>query len=150
MRQRFAGGDATGWELSGRVPLPLIKGLYATGMINDWRSGNVWLYTPTRNYRAGLELHTTPLKSGNLEILGRIETIHRSSTIVPNLNPTIETPTVTLPPVDYLDAYLQIRIIDVRAFVRYEDLSGQRVADVPDRPIPGPRVIYGVKWQFFN
>jgi hypothetical protein len=149
-RQLFPGGDASGWELSGRVPVPLIKGLFVEGMINDWRSGNVWLYTPTRNYRVGLELYTTPLKSGNLEVLGRIETIHRSIMVAPDLSAEAQAPTLTQPAVDYFDAYLEIRIIDVRAFMRYEDLSGQRVADIPGRQLPGPRIIYGVKWQFFN
>ena len=146
----YPGFDATGWEVSGRVPLYLIKGLYATGMINDWREGSVSIYMPTRNYRAGLELHTIPLKSGNLEVLGRLEVIHRDVMTAPNLAEDATTPTITQPAVDYFDAYLEIRIIDVRAFVRYEDLSGEKVEDVPGRALPGPRILYGVKWQFFN
>ena len=149
-RQLFPGFDATGWEASGRIPLYLIKGLYVTGMINDWREGSVSLYMPTRNYRAGVELRSIPLKSGNLEVLGRLETVHRGAMSAPDLDDDASAPTVTQPAVDYLDAYLEIRIIDVRAFVRYEDLTGEKVEDVPGRPLPGPRVFYGVKWQFFN
>jgi hypothetical protein len=155
--RQYFGADATGWELSGRVPLMLFKGLYGTGMITDWRSGNVSLYMPTRMYRAGIEVHALPLKSGNLEILGRVETVYRGAMVVPNLAASDpdgedgeEEGVVTLPNVQTFDAYLQIRIIDIRAYIRFEDLSGQRAQDFPERTLNGPRQIYGVKWQFFN
>lgn len=160
----YFGADATGWELSGRVPLLLFKGLYGTGMITDWRSGNISLYMPTRSYRAGVEVHTRPLKSGNLEILARVETVYRGAMVVPSPGASPdgedgedgegggfdEEGLITMPNVQTFDAYLQIRIIDLRAYIRFEDLSGQRVQDFPERTLNGPRQIYGVKWQFFN
>lgn len=153
----FAGGDADGVEVSGRVPLPLIRGLYAQGSLTNWYGGNVWIWLPVRSYRAGAELHAIPLKSGNLEILGRIEAVYRGLMLVPNpvidADPSTGDPVpdvMQLPATNTVDAYLQIRIMDVRAFIRYEDLTGQDAAQVPDRPIQGPRVFYGVKWQFFN
>lgn len=153
----YAGGDADGLEVSGRVPLPLIRGLYGHGSLTYWYGGNVWIWLPIRSYRAGAELHAIPLKSGNLEILGRIEAVYRGLMLVPN-PVTGEDPAtgedlpdvVQLPAINTVDAYLQIRIMDVRAFIRYEDLTGQDAAYVPDRPIQGPRVFYGIKWQFFN
>ena len=151
--ERYPGADANGWELSGRGPLPLIKGLFAEGMITDWRSGFVGLYLPTRIYRAGLEYSATPLKSGNLQVLGRLEAIHRGAMLYPlhTTGPADEPLTsISMLPLDYIDAYLQIRIIDVRAFVRYEDLQGQQLPEVPERALRGPRIFYGVKWQFFN
>jgi hypothetical protein len=49
-----------------------------------------------------------------------------------------------------IDGYLQIRIIDVRAFIRWEDLTGQEIMDVPGRVLRGPRIFYGVKWNLWN
>jgi hypothetical protein len=156
-RNRFVGANTSGWEVSGRVPLPipikLLHGFAVEGMLTNWNSGFVGIYNPTRQYRAGLEYYAMPLKSGNLEILGRLEMIHRGAMIVPGASQDAagnSAPFTQVPQVDYVDGYLQIRIIDVRAFLRYEDLTGQRVQQVLGRPLPGPRVFYGVKWQFFN
>jgi hypothetical protein len=153
-RRFYFGSDATGWEVTGRVPIPWIKGLYLQGMATEWYSGNVSLYMPTRLYRAGAELHSIPLKSGNLEILGRIEVVHRGSMLVPNFedpadgdDPVTE---LAMNPVDFIDAYLQIRVMAIRAFLRWEDLTQQNVAEIPDRAIRGPRLFYGVKWEFWN
>ena len=163
---RYPGADVTGFEMSGRVPLPiplplLGKGLAAEGMVTNWRSGSFSIYLPTQQYRAGLEYYAVPLKSGNLEMLGRIEMVHRGPMFAPLRTTDDQTgdpvTSITMPAIDYIDAYLQIRIIDVRAFVRYEDLTAQspfvlpgRPPEVPARQIRGPRIIYGVKWQFFN
>lgn len=150
-RRLFLGNDVRGGELTGRVPLPLLKGLYAQGSITQWRSGTRGLYLPERIYRAGLELHSTPLKSGNLEILARVETIHRGLMLVPNPGAgDDENPVFEMAGTDLVDGYLQIRIIDVRAFVRYEDMTGQDAPEVALRPLRGPRIFYGVKWQFWN
>lgn len=147
----YPGSDVRGGELTGRLPLPLIKGLYAQGSVTQWRSGTRGLYLPGRIYRAGIELHSTPLKSGNLEILARVETIHRGLMLVPNVGAVGEdSPVIEMPAIDLVDGYLQIRIIDVRAFVRYEDMTGQDAPEVANRPLRGPRIFYGVKWQFWN
>jgi hypothetical protein len=60
-------------------------------------------------------------------------------------------PAGTLPADNTFDAYLQIRIIDVRIFGRFEDMiAGRDPIEVTGRPIIGPRIFYGVKWQFWN
>lgn len=147
----YQGSDVQGGEIQGRIPLPLIKGLYAQGSLTHWQSGVRGLYLPDRLYRAGIELHTSPLRSGNLEILLRLEQIHRGVMLVPNpLTGEDEPALIEMPATDLIDGYLQIRIIDVRAYLRYEDMSGQDAPDVLGRPLRGPRIFYGVKWQFFN
>jgi hypothetical protein len=60
------------------------------------------------------------------------------------------TPGGFLPANNTFDAYAHIRIIDVRIFGRFEDILGQNAIDVPGRFLPGPRLFYGVKWQFWN
>lgn len=145
----FPGSDANGFEVSGRLALPF--GFAAEGTMTDWRSGDLGLYMPARTYRAGLELHAIPLKSGNLELIGRIEAIHRGGMFAVNrASTTPDDVMLAMPAINYIDSYFQIRIMDVRAFVHSYNMTGQSVQQLPDRSLPGPRVFYGVKWQFFN
>ncbi|HUP89750.1 MAG TPA: hypothetical protein VM100_10375, partial [Longimicrobiales bacterium] len=129
---------------------PFIKGLFAEGILTDYRTGNVAVYLPSRTWRAGLELHTTPLPSGNLEILGRFEAIQRGPMLAPNPNKADTEPLVPMPAITWVDAYLQIRIMDVSAFIRVEDFQTQQIEEIPNRVLRGARMIYGIKWQFFN
>jgi hypothetical protein len=127
--------------------------LTAYGAFNTWTEAPGWIYIPTRSWRAGLELHTLPLASDNLEILARAESQRRGPMLVPGLGPPAEGMPPTpqeLPGQNLLNAYLQIRIIDVRAFIQWSDVLAVRREDLPGRIINGRRIIYGVKWQLFN
>ena len=144
------GGAVDGWELSGNVPL-FLRGLSGYGIVSSWYKGGVWAFMPTRLYRAGLQYHNSPLPSGNLELYGRIETAYRGTMLVPSNDTGDEAELLTqMPGRNTIDAYVQIRIIDVRIFGRFEDITGQGIQDLPDRPVAGPRIFYGVKWQFWN
>jgi len=57
---------------------------------------------------------------------------------------------LVLPARTQANAYLQIRIIEVRLFIRFDDIQAGDVADLPDLAIRGPRLVYGVKWDFWN
>ena len=58
---------------------------------------------------------------------------------------------VVVPEVTAFDFHLQIRILEFRLFFQSEDmLQNDDVYDVPGRLIPGPRLFYGVRWQFWN
>ncbi len=137
----FGNFSADGFELSGSLNLPFVRGLSVVGHVTNWYKGFRGWYLPQRLVRAGLQLHTTPLPSGNLEVFGRIEAVHRGNMV---------TPADTLAPDNTIDAYLQIRIIDVRLFGRFEDILGNNAVEVPGRTMLGPRLFYGVKWQFWN
>jgi hypothetical protein len=143
----LGGGSVTGWEAWGR--LQLIPGwLAAYGSYNAWLTGTRWAWLPASQMSATLELHALPLPSGNLELLGRIDAIQRGSMIGP---PAL--PGETLPELEartLFNAYLQIRIIDVRIFLRFDDMVGNDVFDAPGLGIEGPRIVYGVKWSFWN
>ena len=136
----WAGSVGDGLELNAAVPL-FIRGFSGYGMLTDWRSGSLGFYLPVRQYRVGLQYHNTPLRSGNLELYGRIEAVHRGAMLAPYAD---------VPADDRIDAYVQIRIIDVRLFGRFYDITGQGVTDVRGRTIAGPRIFYGVKWNFWN
>jgi len=144
---------AQGLEVFGRIPL-WPRGMSVTGNFNYWDKVGGLLYLPSRSWRVALELHTLPLPSGNLEILGRLEHQRREAMLERNPEPANpDDPNsgyTTMPARDLLNAYLQIRVIDVRAFIHYYDILGAGRADFPGRTVPGPRILYGVKWQLFN
>jgi hypothetical protein len=144
--RHFAGGSVSGWEAFGRLPL-FVDWLAIDGSWLRWTSGTRWVYMPAMQWRAALELHASPLPSGNLEIFGRAEAVHRGAMPAPAASgdglETMAARTV-------YSSYLQIRIMDVRIFVRSDDMLGTDPEDLPGRRVPGPRLIYGVKWQFWN
>ena len=149
-------GPAQGLEVFGRVPIwPGVVSV--TGNFNYWDDVGLLLYLPTRSWRVALELHTLPLASNNLEILGRLE--HQRREVMLERNPDSAVPGdpqnppeqfTQMPIRNLLNAYLQIRVIDVRAFIHYYDLLGAGREDFPGRKASGPRIFYGVKWQLFN
>jgi hypothetical protein len=141
------GGEVTGWEAHGRVRL-LGTWLDATGHYTTWLSGSRWAYLPASMFRGALEVHTVPLPTGNLEIVARLEALNRGTKLVPPA-PGGDAD-VELAPRTVYNAYLQIRIIDVRIFARLDDMRGQDVEDVRGLPVRGPRFLYGVKWAFWN
>jgi len=156
----FPAGSRSGWEIAGRVQL-YFPWLFADGSITNWYRADDWIYTPNRFWRFALELHATPLESGNLEIFGRLEARHRGSMLVPVLtgtapgDRTIETALFD----DYtvVDGQLQIRIMSVRLFIRGENMLSTEYFEVPDlsgrtglagQVIDRQRIFYGVKWDF--
>lgn len=147
---RFRGGDLKGWEITWQVPL-FLRGLSATGYYMNWPSGNAPIYMPGQQWRVALQLHDSPLRSGNLELYGRIELRHRGNVMAPIRAGTPASWDVTiLPGYDQVDAYVQIRILDVRIFFRTDNMTNQEVFELPGRTILGQRIFYGIKWQFWN
>jgi hypothetical protein len=146
-------GPARGIEAYGR--LVVVPGWLAIeSWINDWQDNAGWMYQPSRSWRTALELHASPLPTGNLEILARVEGTQRGAVLVYSpirgeLEP--EDPNITTVPAQTVfNAYLQIRVIDVRAFIRWEDLTAQTIEDLPGRFVRGQRIFYGVKWNLWN
>jgi hypothetical protein len=124
--------------------------LTLSSWITDWQDADGWTYLPSRSWRTALELHTLPLESGNLELLARAEAHMRGSVLA--FDPAALDGAGAysrLPAYTTADGYLQIRVIDVRAFIRWEDILGN-IEDLPGRIQRGPRIFYGVKWNLWN
>ncbi|MGH7449311.1 MAG: hypothetical protein ACRELT_17190 [Longimicrobiales bacterium] len=145
--------SAQGIEAHGRVVL-WPGYLTLSSWITDWREATNWTYLPSRSWRTALELHALPLASGNLEIFGRAEAHMRGSVLAFDPAPAEgSTGYVAVPAYTTADGYLQIRIIDVRIFIRWEDILGnfgREVEELPGRNYRGPRIFYGVKWNLWN
>jgi hypothetical protein len=145
--------DARGLEAMGR--LVLVPGWLAVeSAITEWFDAPGWAYVSPRSWRTALESHLIPLPTGNLEILGRLEAAQRSAVLAfaaASPGPD-DSPVAVVPSSLRLNGYLHVRVIDVRIFVRYEDLLGntREVIDLPGRPIAGPRIFYGVRWNLWN
>jgi hypothetical protein len=153
--------EATGVEAMARIP---------TGWAPLWLEGWYvrmdapgWLYVPEDHFRASVVYHHMPLPSGNLELYARVEHVFRGGMAVPAPLGDDGTDTGADPePVDQagfaaVTSYratnleLMIRVVTVRAFIRWENARhrlGQE--DLPGFPLPGQRIMYGVKWDFLN
>ncbi|MGD8278710.1 MAG: hypothetical protein PVH00_11815, partial [Gemmatimonadota bacterium] len=141
------GGAVTGWEAWARVPLGP-EWLSGSVTYSNWATGTRWAYLPASTLRAALDLHSSPLPSGNLELTGRLEMLRRGLLAAPQ--PVPDDPLIDVPAQTRINAYLQIRIIEIRLFLRWDDMEGDDVADLPGFGIRGPRIVYGVKWVFWN
>ncbi|HSL71327.1 MAG TPA: Plug domain-containing protein [Longimicrobiales bacterium] len=145
---RFGNHDFKGFEVVASVPLG-VQSLRLIGYYQKLQQGTRSIYAPQESWRAALQYHGLPLKSGNLELLARVEARGRGDMLAPVLS-TAGWATEVLPRYLMMDAYLQIRIIDVRLFIRGENMNNEEVAEVSGRTVRTPRYLYGVKWTFWN
>lgn len=145
----YPGATLTGVEGFGRLRLWGPFSIEGSG--NRWTTAALPLYTPQINWRGALVYDGSPLRSGHLGIYARAEARSRGAMLVPAPTTTDPGGIDVVQAVTGYDLFLSIRILDFRIFLRYEDMLHRRpVFDIPDRFIPGPRLFYGVKWQFFD
>ncbi len=141
----FPGLDNDLLEVSVRLPTGFepvwLEGTYTRALdavAAPYRADEAW--------RGGVVYHHLPLESGNLEFFARLEHWRRGSMLVPG-----EGGLVTVPRIGQYDFYLHIRVITVRAFLRWENFTLRRENyDLPGHLFPVQRIYYGVKWTFFR
>jgi hypothetical protein len=106
-------------------------------------------YVPVQMGRIGLEFNDT-YRGGNLEPTLRLELVGRDETLAPDLTAATITDVVT-PRYVLMNVFLQIRILDIRLFYRFDNLLNRRTTfDVPGTLLPGGRALFGVRWFFRN
>lgn len=151
----FPGGTMQGLEVHGSIPL-FWRPLRLEGWYTSWQGANHWIYLPGQSWRTALAYYDKPLPSGNLEIDARLELSHRGAMLIPALfnpaaGPSSGVVTNAVPGLTSLDFYLQIRVLDVHAFVRWNNIAHRLYQqDLPGRIFPGQRAFYGIKWSFWN
>ena len=143
----LAMGAVTAFEAYANAPL-----------VWDWLRVDGWYarvqeaggrpYLPQDFGRVALEYHDVFL-TGNLEPTVRLEALVRGPS--PTLGAAGRAFDATTQRYAIFNFFLQIRILDVRAFLLAENLLNRNTAiDITGRPLPGARTMYGVRWFFRN
>ncbi len=166
---QFAGGEATGVEALASLPTGLAP-LRLEGWYVGMEAPASWLYVPDHHWKAALVYHHLPLPSGNLEIYTRAEHVYRGRMSAPCGDPLGCADSadgdpdgrVTVGPYRATNLELSIRVVTVRAFLRWSNVfhrllqqdlpfgHPREFTDPAFRSLPGQTIVYGVKWEFWN
>jgi hypothetical protein len=142
-----AASRVSGYEIFGSVPL-LTPALRFEGSYTNWGDVGFRPYFPDQLGRGAL-VFSRNYYEGNLEPTLRVETFRRGSSLVPNPERSVFT-SISQPYI-WTNLFLQIRILDVRAFFVWENIQDNRLAeDLPGRTLGGQRFYYGVRWHFLD
>jgi hypothetical protein len=134
-------------EAFGSIPL-LYQPLRLEGSYTHWLDTGGRPYLPEQHGRLAL-VFSQQFYEGNLEPTLRIEAVRRGSALVPTEDR--QAFGAFSAPYTMFNLFLQIRILDVRAFLIWDNLLNDMVAaDLPGRTFGGQRAIYGVRWHFFD
>jgi hypothetical protein len=143
----FAAGGLRAVEAYFDVPVfPGRDALRVDGWYTRSVGGADRSYAPADLGRFGMSFHDVYI-GGQFEPFARLELVRRGPAIVP-----LDTdPDTRLPIALTLNLDLRIRILDVEAFLIWDNMTGEATAlPVPNPPIPQPRIIYGASWRFRN
>lgn len=140
------GGAISAAEGYASIPLPWdgfrVEGWFMTRTDDERRP-----YLPKYMGQAAIEFHDF-FRGGNLEPTIRLEVVGRSRAPLPTDDPEV---LLESPRYGIANAFVQIRILDIRMFWRMENLFNNRSAsDVGGTRLPGARQLYGVRWFFRN
>ena len=140
------GEPAAGVEAYFSVPL-LLPGVRADGWyLRFLESDRPW--QPSQLGRAAFQFNRV-YYGGNLEPTVRLEVVGRDEARA--RNPVTGDLDQVTPRYALWNAYVQVRIIDIRVFWRFENLANRRTAsDVPGTTLAGGRALFGVRWFFRN
>lgn len=100
-------------------------------------------YLPSREGRASL-VSRGSFFEGQLEPSARLDFWHRGDSQTFGTGGAGQVVGHTL-----VNLFLEVRIQDVQAFGTWENLLNDQLAEqLPGRPLPGQRLIYGIRWVF--
>lgn len=144
------GGKRKGYELMASLPLP-VRGFKMEGTYQAWDEEGIYL--PKRSWQGALTYYGLFKESENLEVWGTVGATGRDSMLLPissvEGDPTSEP--ARAPFFEYWFAFVQVRIVTVNLFIRWENLTGKKDNfDFPDRLQPRFRTLYGVRWAMKN
>jgi hypothetical protein len=138
--------NITGVEAYGSVPL-YFRQLTLSGWYQRWLNTPDRPYLPAQLGRASLQFNGV-YKQGNLEPTIRFEVVGRDAAVAYNASTN---QFEVVPRYAIFNWFVQIRIIDIRVFWRYENAFNRTGPyDVLNTRIPSGRALYGVRWFFRN
>ncbi len=139
---------AAGLEAYWRLTVPRTgERLMVDGWYTRYLEVSERIYAPDEIGRLGLSFHGLFI-GGQLEPSFRFEGVHRGATPVPGSGDG--TPFI-MPAVQTLNFSLQFRILDVTAFLIWDNVLANRGAvSLPGAPPALPRIVYGGSWRFRN
>jgi hypothetical protein len=136
----------SGVEAYGSIPL-YFRELTLEGWYQRWLKVPDRVYLPAQLGRAAIQFRGR-YKGGNLEPTIRLEMVGRDQALAWDSTTSAN---VLIPRYAIFNWFVQVRIIDIRVFWRFENAFVERGEyDVPSGIIPGPRALYGVRWFFRN
>ena len=134
-----------GLVLNNVAPI-VLRGFYRYANVLD---GTEPLYVPESVARAELFWHDSFFEE-ELEVSASFGLNYRDSMLTaPEPGASNATP-VRIPSYGFIDWNLMIRILGVRIYWRFENLTAVEAQDLPGLPFPVRRSVFGVKWEFLN
>jgi hypothetical protein len=131
------------WETVSAVK---VRGFYRYADVLD---GGSPLYVPTGVARGELFWHDSFFDE-ELEVSASFGLNYRNSMLTsPAPGSPSETP-VAVPGYTYIDWNLMVRILGVRVYWRFENVTQIQGQDFPELAFPVLRSVFGVKWEFLN
>lgn len=139
------GETVSGVEAYASIPL-IWRQFRLDGHYTDYLAAPARPYLPARSGRAALEYHWI-FRGGNLEPTLRAEMVARGP--ARTLNPESGLLDATTEGYAIFNFLVQVRVLDVRAFWRFENAFNRETAfDIPGLTLPGQRALFGVRWFF--
>jgi len=146
----------TGWEVWGRVPVPVMPGLNLVGSLQQWDEEAVYL--PRQIYRGAFQYHRTFLETGNFELWWTVGVRGRDPMLLPTTTEAIDSTTASTVVVHTRVPFhqswygrIQARIMTLRIFVAWENFTRRdALHDFPGRVQPRMRAVYGIRWSMWN
>jgi hypothetical protein len=141
------GATHDGFELWARLPSPW-QGLHLEGSLQQWRSPGPYL--PEQIYRGQLAFHR--LYRESFELWWSLGVRGRDPMQIHLLSE--EDPVGAIVQVPFYQSWygrIQVRIVTMRIFIAWENLSVRRnLQDYPGRVLPHTRAVYGLRWTLWN
>lgn len=123
-----------------------IRGFYRYANVLD---GTDPLYVPQSVARAEVFWHDSFFES-ELEVNASLGLNYRDSMLTAPTPGSGNSVPVRVPSYSFIDWNLMIRILGVRVYWRYENLTAAAGQDFPILEFPVRRSVFGVKWEFLN
>ena len=134
-----------GLVLKNVAPVTL-RGFYRYSNVLD---GSDPLYVPESVARAELFWHDSFFED-ELEVSASFGLNYRDAMLTAPAPASGGQNPVLVPSYSFIDWNLMIRILGVRVYWRFENLTATEGQDLPGLPFPVRRSVFGVKWEFLN